>query len=122
MKRISNIPTFVINIIRTIPIQATFLTVYTVSISIFPAFRTLATAGFIDTATRIFAGENSVSDIYLPIFLIGISIIYENTVPVLKRLADTSSRNMLRLKWRAKMLEKRPAWNIAIWKTKNLVI
>ena len=107
MKRINNIPTFVINIIRTIPLQAIFLTAYTVSISLLPAFRTLATAGFIDTATTIFAGENSVSYIYLPIFLIGISIIYENTVPVLKRLADTSSRNMLRLTWRAEMLEKK---------------
>lgn len=92
-----NIITFIRDIFCYIPLQATAVMIYTTFFALLPAFQTLAMADFIDTATLIFDEKKEMGAILRPLLCIGISMIYQNIMPVINSLVSLSGKNKLRL-------------------------
>lgn len=101
-----NLFRFLADIFRYIPVQATVSAVYTIVLSLLPAFQTLAMGAFIDTAERVFAGERTYGAVLLPLACIGGSLVYQNVMPTINSLAAASGQNGLRTALRAKTVWK----------------
>ena len=92
-----NVMSFVLLIMRIIPLQSLYNILHTILSSLLPAAKTLAIANFIDSAGSIFEGEKEFSSIYIPILLILACIVIENVMPALLQLVNTSGRNKLNI-------------------------
>ncbi|WP_171905572.1 ABC transporter ATP-binding protein [Eisenbergiella tayi] len=92
-----NVMSFVLLIMRIIPLQSLYNILHTILSSLLPAAKTLAIANFIDSAGSIFEGEKEFSSIYIPILLILACIVIENVMPALLQLVNTSGKNKLNI-------------------------
>ncbi len=105
-KQTYNIPAFFCQIIAFVPCHALITAVFTLVLALLPAFRTLAMAAFIDTATLIFQGEKAYGEVILPLLFIMVSLIYENVMPVIRTLVAISGQNRLRVVLKSEILRK----------------
>lgn len=101
-----NIYAFIIGVFKYVPWQAAATAVYTVFFSLLPAFQTLATAAFVDTAALIFKEERAYESIFLPLFCIAVSLVYQNMMPMVNGLISTSAQNRLRVVLKSQVVWK----------------
>ena len=88
---------FITNIFKYIPWQATAAMGYILVFSLLPAFQTLATAAFVDSADLVFKGEQAYESVFLPLFCIAASLVYQNMMPMVNNLISVSAQNQLRI-------------------------
>ena len=93
--------------IKMAPFQCFSIILYTLLISLIPAYQTLTIANFINTAMRIFSGDSPYSSIYLPIALILCYVVFANLAPSILGLLELSLQNRLRVILKQEMLRKR---------------
>lgn len=105
-RKTDNIFTFIISVFKYVPWQATATAGYTVILSLLPAFQTLATAAFVDTAALIFKGERAYESIFLPLLCIACSLVYQNVMPMVNGLFSTSAQNRLRVVLKSQVVWK----------------
>ena len=110
-----NIFAFIIGVFKYVPWQAASTAGYTVIFSLLPAFQTLATAAFVDTTALIFKGERAYESIFLPLFCIAASLVYQNVMPMVDGLISASAQNRLRV-----VLKSQVVWKQAGLKYKYL--
>lgn len=106
-----NIFAFIIDVFKYVPWQAAVTAGYTVILSLLPAFQTLAMAAFVDSVALIFKGEKAYESIYISLFCIAVSLIYQNIMPMVNDLISVSSQNQLRV-----VLKSHVVWKQASFK------
>lgn len=101
-----NILAFIIDVFKFVPLQAAATAGYIVILSLMPAFQTLATAAFVDLAVLIFKGKRAYESIFLPLFCIAASMIYQNVMPIVNSLISASAQNRLRVELKIQVVWK----------------
>lgn len=91
------------------PLQTSFTILYTLTVALIPAYQTMATASFIDRAMEIFSGKREPTEIFLPVLLIMLAILFNNLIPAVADLISFSGANRVNIKLRELVLDKRAA-------------
>lgn len=115
---------FIILPLRYIPFQSLFAIIYTIFNALMPAYETIALAGFIDCAIKIFEGERKTFDIIAPIIMIVIYILFINLMPSIAKIISLTGKNTLTLRMKELVLNKRASleyMHIENAKTRELI-
>ena len=98
---------FLVLPLRYSPAQTVFACLYMLMDALLPAYQTVATAQFINTALDIFGGVQEVKEIFRPITYIVLCILFYNMMPALASIIEISGRNRISVAVRELLLEKR---------------
>lgn len=90
-----------------IPLQSSFLMIYTILNALVPAYETVAIANFIDCAIDIFGGKRNSAEILRPIAMIVIYILFVNLMPSIANIISLTGKNKMTIKMKELILEKR---------------
>lgn len=101
-----NIVMFIAIILKYIPWHSVAKMGYTVILSLLPAFQTLATAAFVDSADLVFKGERAYESVLLPLVCIAGSMVYQNIMPMVDSLICASAQNQLRVALKSQVVWK----------------
>ena len=100
---------FIIYPMCCIPLQSIFSIIYTISNALMPAYETIAIANFIDCAIDIFEGKRNTTEIFLPIVMIVLYILFINLIPTIAEIISLTGKNKMTIRIKNLLLNKKTA-------------
>lgn len=88
-------------------VYCSLIILYTVISALVPSFQVIVVAKFIDSVIGIVQGSLLIEDVFLPVAILCLIILFNNLFSLLINLVQVQFRNKLRLKLKAEIVEKK---------------